>query len=307
MDALHIKTPVFYSIPMSKTSGHNVFLKMDCYQPTGSFKIRGIGALCQEWVARGKTQLVSSSGGNAGYATAYAGKKLGVPVTVFVPKSTRPIYLQAIEATGAKVELAGEVWDEANEIALAYAKKIDAGFVPPFDHFTIWKGNSTLIDEVVTQMEKPDAIIASVGGGGLACGILEGLHRHGWEKIPLFAVETKGAASFAAAEKAHHLVTLPKVDTIATTLAAKRVTQALLDWTQQHRIISLTVTDAQTVNACRHFLDDHRALVEPACGAALSLAYDRTPDLNDFKNILIIVCGGIGISFELLQEYLKKR
>ncbi|WP_251365776.1 hypothetical protein [Coxiella-like endosymbiont of Rhipicephalus sanguineus] len=64
-----------------------------------------------------------------------------------------------------------------------FVRKIDGGFVPPFDHPEIWAGHSTLIDEVVTQIKKPAAIILAVGGGGLSCRILEGLHRYGWGTI----------------------------------------------------------------------------------------------------------------------------
>jgi L-serine/L-threonine ammonia-lyase len=291
---------------MSQATGHEVFLKMECYQPCGSFKIRGIGALCQEWIAAGKKQLVSSSGGNAGFATAYAGKKLGVAVTVFVPSSTNQIYLDHIRAEGATVNVVGKVWDEANEAAKKFAAEIDGGFVPPFDHPTIWAGNETLMDEVVTQMQKPDAIVVAVGGGGLACGILQGLHDHDWQDVPLFCVETSGAASLAASIKANKLVTLPTIDTIALTLGAKRVTEQLFNWTKKHKIVSLTVSDQQTVFACHRFIDDHRVLVEPACGAALAVVYDKMKELKNFKRVLVIVCGGIGMSLELLNQYLQK-
>lgn len=307
MDELHIKTPVFESLPMSPGVGRAVFLKMECYQPVGSFKIRGIGALCQEWMAAGKKQLVSSSGGNAGYAVAYAGKKLGLPVTVFVPNTTLQIYLDHMIAEGATVNRVGNVWDEANAAAQQFAREIDAGFVPPFDHPTIWAGNSTIMDEIVLQMEKPDALVVSVGGGGLACGILQGLYRYGWQDVPLFGVETVGAASLAASLQAHQWVSLTSIDTIAGTLGAKRVAEELFRWTKKHKIISLTVSDQQTVSACRRFIDDHRVLVEPACGAALAVVYDNVKELREFKRILVIVCGGIGMTLSLLTDYMKRK
>lgn len=281
---------------------------MECYQPTGSFKIRGIGQLCQELINKGHQQLVASSGGNAGYAVAYAGNKLGVPVTVFVPKTTNPIFLHHLALEGAEVKIHGDVWDEAHQAAMAFVAETNSGYVPPFDHPTIWSGHSTLIDEIIQQSEKPDAVITAVGGGGLLCGVLEGLERHGWSDVSVFSVETEGAASFAASVKAGELITLDRINTVATSLGAKRVATKLFEWTQKRLITPLVVSDHAAVSACRKFVDDHKVLVEPACGAALSVIYDsnKINSLSKFKSILVIVCGGIGISIDLLNQYLAQ-
>src|SRR5680860_534267 len=85
---LHIETPLVESRAMSATTGRSVWLKLDALQPPGSFKIRGIGYACETYLARGARRFVSSSGGNAGLAVAYAGRRLGVPVTVVVPETT---------------------------------------------------------------------------------------------------------------------------------------------------------------------------------------------------------------------------
>lgn len=251
LQPLHVWTPVFESKSLSKITQKTILLKMDCFQPTGSFKIRGIGRLCQELVNNGCRHLVSSSGGNAGYAVAYAGKKLGVDVTVFVPKTTKPIFLKYLEFEGAEIKINGEVWDEANQAALDFVHKINGGYVPPFDHPTIWAGHSTMVDEIVQQCEKPDAIIAAVGGGGLLCGILEGLEKHSWNDIAVFSAETEGAASLAASIHAGKLVTLEKITTIATSLGAKRVANKIFDWAQKRTINPLVVSDGAAITACK--------------------------------------------------------
>lgn len=303
--AFHHWTPVLISRPLSKLTQKSIFLKMECYQPVGSFKIRGIGRLCQEWVSQGKALLVSSSGGNAGYATAYAGRKLGVNVTVFLPSTSDQLFIDAIASEGATVIIHGDVWDQAHQAALEYAQAHNGGYVPPFDHPTIWEGHSTLVDEVVSSMEKPETIVVSVGGGGLACGILKGLARHGWNDVPLICVETQGSASFAAALKAKQLVTLPKIDTIATSLGAKRVSAEFFAWHQKHTLLSAVVSDHDCALACARFADDHRALVEPSCGAALSTIYNQHPQCEPYHSILVIVCGGVGISLDKINTFLK--
>jgi len=84
MKPLHIWTPTIESKPLEEITGKKVWLKMECYQPVGSFKIRGIGRICQYFATQGKKHFVSSSGGNAGLAVAYAGRQLGIKVTVFL-------------------------------------------------------------------------------------------------------------------------------------------------------------------------------------------------------------------------------
>src|SRR5437867_955469 len=87
MSPFHIRTPLLHSRPMSRP-GHDVYLKLEALQPSGSFKLRGVGAACERAVAGGARHLISSSGGNAGLAVAYAGTRLGVRVTIFVPGTT---------------------------------------------------------------------------------------------------------------------------------------------------------------------------------------------------------------------------
>jgi len=80
--SLHVVTPFFEDVHTSLSSGRRVFLKMECFQPAGSFKIRGIGLLCERSVAAGKRRLVCSSGGNAGFAVAYAARRLSASATI---------------------------------------------------------------------------------------------------------------------------------------------------------------------------------------------------------------------------------
>ena len=97
MNSLHIETPLVESIPMAKKVNGKVWLKLEALQPSGSFKIRGIGNACQAYIRMGAKKFVSSSGGNAGIAVAYSGRKLGLPVTVVVPKSTTERAIEAIK------------------------------------------------------------------------------------------------------------------------------------------------------------------------------------------------------------------
>lgn len=305
--SLHITTPLLLSLPLSKKTGKAIYLKCENLQPSGSFKIRGIGKLCQQWKSLGKTQLVSSSGGNAGYSVAYAGKNLGMPVTVFVPETTHQIFIDFLRSLDAEVKVIGNVWDEANKAALEFNEKVGGGFVPPFDHPTIWAGHTSLVTELHQQMtEQPDLIIVAVGGGGLLCGVAEGLHQVGWQSTAILAVEPTGAASFQRSVEAGELVTLNKASTIATSLAAKRVTYRALEWSKEHLILNRLYDDNAALQACLSFAEDHRMLVEPACGMALAAVYESCPQIENYQRIVVVVCGGIGVSRALLDTWQEK-
>lgn len=300
---LHLETPLLESVILGKFLSGKVWLKMEALQPSGSFKTRGIGYACQEYVAQGAKKLFSSSGGNAGLAVAFAGRKLQVPTTVVVPESTGPRAIELIRGEGAEVIIQGKIWNEAHKYALKLAEKEEGAYLHPFDDPLLWKGHASMIDEIFQAGVKPDAVVLSVGGGGLLCGVLEGLHRNGGEKIPVIAMETQGADSFSQAMKAEKLVMLDSIQSIATSLGAKQVAQTALNWTQKHEVISQVVSDQVAVESCLQFIEDHRVVVEPACGASLSAIYQSLDVLQDKENIVVIVCGGVSANFANLQEW----
>lgn len=300
---LHLQTQLINNLRLSEALNKTILFKMDCWQHSGSFKNRGISVLCEQLVAMGSKELICSSGGNAGLAVAYAGRSLGVPVTVFVPETTSKPAIERIRLEGATIKIVGKVWDEADAAARAEVETRKAGYVPPFDHPLIWEGHASIVDELTLETEKPDAIVLSVGGGGLLCGIAHGLKRHGWEDVPILAVETEGCASLRAAIEAGKLVTLDKIDTICTSLGAKRVAQHALEVAQTFNVESIVTTDARAVAAVLQFADDMRTLVEPACGASLSLVYDNHPSLKPYHRIVFIVCGGTGVSLGQIEAW----
>jgi L-serine/L-threonine ammonia-lyase len=300
---LHIDTPLLRAPPELFGAERTVWLKMDALQASGSFKIRGVGRLVQQRVAEGARAVVCASGGNAGMAAALAARACEVPVTIVVPQTTAVAVRDAIAARGAKVVVHGAVWDESHEHAVALAKEQGAVYVHPFDDPLLWDGHATLIDEIVRAGVAFDCVVASVGGGGLLAGIVLGLRRNGLHKVPVIAVETEGAASFAAALAAKRPVTLPAITSIATSLGARRVMPGLLDLAREHEIASVVVSDKQAVQACTTFADATRVLVEPACGASIAALDVHRAIFERFKAPLIEVCGGMGVSLARLAQW----
>lgn len=306
MPQLFIKTPLLYSIPLSNFADCNVYLKMEAMQPSGSFKDRGITNLCEFYKGQGVKGFVSSSGGNAGISVANAAKKLGLDAKIFVPKTALLISVQRMLSLGADVITVGDNWNQADQKARAEAQALDYAYIPPFDHPKIWEGYVSLIDELKESKLKPDAIVTSVGGGGLFSGIVKGLIKHNWLNTCMVTAETKGAATLATSFSEQKRIKLSEINTIASTLGAKQICQQAFDYFKTVKISPQVVSDKEAVEACLHFADDHRLLVEPACGAALSTLYHTKIATDDYENIVIIVCGGNGVSLSLFKEWQAK-
>ena len=300
--SLHIATPLLESGAMPVRTGQSVWLKMDALQPTGSFKLRGIGHACAEYQRRGAKRFISSSGGNAGIAAAYSGRKLGVPVLVVVPETASARARALIAREGAEVVVHGASFHEAHAHALALVGVGDA-FIHPYDDPLLWEGHAGMIDEIAAAGVKPDAVVLSVGGGGLLSGVIAGLRRHGWDDVPVIAVETAGADAFAQSVLAGRQVELPNITSIATSLGARSVTPQALKLAGEHPVRSYVVSDNDAVQGSMRFMDDHRVVVEPACGAALAIAYQADTLLKAFDTVLVIVCGGVTATVEQLEQW----
>lgn len=309
---LHLQTPTVLSPSISKLTGFSVYLKLENIQIPGSFKIRGIGNLCQKAKESGCKRIVCASGGNAGLAAAYAAKQLGLPATIVLPTSTPQFVADKLrENFSAEVLYHGSMWDESNKHALELSKDPDCVYIHPFDHPDIWEGHSTIIAESSVQLGfKPDLVVTCCGGGGLMNGLLQGMWKEGWNDVPLLVMETDGADSLNAAVKATKLVTLPGITSVAKCLGACTVSATSLEYCSKHKVISSVVDDKEAVSACLRFADDHRMLVEPACGATLAAVYSgvieklqKDGELGPINSVLVIVCGGSGVSLNELQKW----
>ena len=302
---LHVATPLLESHAFDARPGTRIWLKMEALQPSSSFKLRGIGHACETYAARGARRVVASSGGNAGLAAAWAARRLGLPCLVVVPETTSPRARALLAREQAQVCVHGLSFQEANAHAQSLLGPQDA-FIHPFDDPLLWEGHASMIDEVAASGLRPDCVLLSVGGGGLLSGVVAGLRRQGWHDVPVFAVETAGADSYAQSLAAGERVELPAITSIATSLGARKVSEHAFALAGTHPIRPVVVTDREAVAACVRFMDDHRVVVEPACGAALALAYradGADAALADFANVLVIVCGGATATVEQLLAW----
>ncbi|GAB7359213.1 hypothetical protein MBLNU230_g5872t1 [Neophaeotheca triangularis] len=331
------ETPLVESTKLSKAAGCRIHLKLDLLQPSGSFKSRGIGQLMLTRLANSPTperiHFYSSSGGNAGLACVTAARALNRPATVCVPLTTKPAMIAKIEAAGAwEVIQYGEGLREADEYlkdVVIGGKRdgdaVEAVYIPPFDDPEIWKGNQTVLEEITRQMPRgvaPDAVVCSVGGGGLFNGIVQGILENsadksrvgaGWERTQVLAVETKGADSLGTALERDEETTLQKVTSLATSLGCARVSWKCFELARRYvaegMVKTATMSDAEAAMGCWRFADDERMMVELACGVALAVCYGGRLErflgrkVDPEENVVIVVCGGSNVSSQILEQW----
>ena len=162
-----------------------------------------------------------------------------------------------------------------------------------------------MVDEILEDCPQVDALVTSVGGGGLLAGLLTGLIRHRRMDCRIVACETRGAASFAAAMAAGHPVRLPRIDTVATSLGASEVAawpvRHILDFPHECVVLG----DEEAIMGVVRYANDCRQLVEPACGVSLAIAYLDHPAIAQAHDVVIVVCGGVSITPALVAGWAR--
>ncbi|KAL4896586.1 tryptophan synthase beta subunit-like PLP-dependent enzyme [Aspergillus ambiguus] len=338
-----IETPLIESATLSKAAGCRVFLKLDLLQPSGSFKSRGVGnlirtALLDPANSGKELHFYSSSGGNAGLAAVIAARDLGCPCTVVVPHSTKPMMITKLRSAGAtEVIQHGASWAEADAhlretfINHQEGKKRNI-YVPPFDHPDVWTGAATMVSEIAAQLPPhdssdrifpADAIICSVGGGGLFNGIMQGLDEylqsHGpsdkMQDVHVLAVETEGANSLAHSLRAGRLDSIPAITSLATSLGARCVSSQTLKYAQSPpagiNVASVVGSDAEAARGVITLADELRLQVELACGISVEVATGEklkqaVQGLTPESRVVVVVCGGSNVTAEMIAEYRQK-
>ncbi|PFH59314.1 hypothetical protein XA68_12515 [Ophiocordyceps unilateralis] len=317
------QTPCVISPQLSRVAGCNVHLKLDNLQPSGSFKSRGIGNLMTRAAANatGPVHFYCSSGGNAGLACATSAVALRKPATIVVPVTTSDLMKTKLLDLGVEVQQVGKNLAAADEYLRTelLARDPHGVYVPPYDHPHVWDGAASIVGELRDQLDVPlDAIVCSVGGGGLFNGLMQAIESFPWSgaKPDVVCVETAGADCLNASVRARAHVTLPEITSIATSLGCSRVSKESWKWIQRANTHSLVVSDADAAMSCVRFADDARHLVEVSCGAALAPVYRGDlrrclgRGLSDVewacKNIVVIVCGGSGVTLNILDQYRRE-
>lgn len=205
-------------------------LKLEFLQQTGSFKVRGAlnAALTLPETAL-RRGLVTASGGNHGLGVAFAGQNRGVQTTVFLPASAPDEKVDALARWGASVHRVGEVWDDADAAARAFAEERGAMYVHPFANPAVVAGQGTVALELLAALDiEPDVLVIPIGGGGLIAGmaiVARAVH----PGMRIVGVEPVGAPTLHASLQQGEPIVLDRIETAANTLAPKTTARLNFD------------------------------------------------------------------------------
>lgn len=293
VDEVIIPTPLIYSEAFSKECKNQVYIKPENLQRTGAFKIRGaynkIVKMDDEAKAKG---LIASSAGNHAQGVAYAASKLGVKATIVMPQHTPLIKVEATEAHGAEVVLAGEVYDEAYQKACDLQKEHGYTFVHPFNDEDVIEGQGTIALEILEELPEADIILVPIGGGGLISGIACAAKRIK-PTIKIIGVEPEGAASALAAINEDQVVALKEANTIADGTAVKEIGDRTFDYIKEYVDGIITVSDYELMDAFLLLVEKHKLVAENS--GILSLAALKKLNEKNKKVVSLISGGNIDV------------
>jgi len=266
---------------------HDVVLKLEQLQHSGSFKARGAfnALLSADVPAAG---VIAASGGNHGAAVAYAAQALGHRATVYVPAAAPQAKLERIRRYGAQVVAVGSAYAEAHQASVEEEERTGALRVHAYDQAEVVAGQGTVAHELSQQAPDLDAVLIAVGGGGLIAGCAS------WytDSLRVVGVEPVRAPTMHAARAAGAPVDVEVSGVAADALGARRLGAIAFDVAGRHVDQSLLVPDAAIREAQRVLWEELRVLAEPGGATALAAllcgAYAAAPG----ERVGVVVCGG---------------
>ena len=284
------RTPLVSSATLSARLGAHVYLKLELFQKTGSFKVRGAfnKALSIPAEKRGRG-LAAVSGGNHAQAVAYVAAQLGLRSVILMPEATPHNYIEATRGYGAEVVLV------ANS-TVAFEKIGDyetQGWttIHPFDDPLVMAGQATVGLEIVEDCPDVTDVVISIGGGGFMGGVAAAV-KSLRPQVRIWGVETEGADAMARALAAGRPVHLEAITSIARTLGAPSVSERTLELARKYLESVTVVPDREAVAALRFLLERAKVLTEPAASCTLAAAERLRDRFTKDSRLVLVLCGG---------------
>jgi threonine dehydratase len=284
------RTPLVTSEAISSRLGCPVYLKLEMFQKTGAFKVRGafnkVLSIPPDRRGRG---LVAVSGGNHAQAVAYVGGQLGLRSVIFMPEKTPRNYVEATKGYGAEVILVPNAHDAFQKVAAYEADGWTS--VHPFDDPLVMAGQGTVGLEIVEDLPGVTDVVVSIGGGGFIGGVATAV-KSLRPAARIWGVETEGADAMSQALAAGHPVLLTAVTSIARTLGAPSVSEQTLAMAKTYLESVTLVPDTEAASALRFLLERAKVLTEPAASCTLAAALRLRERFNPTSQVVLVLCGG---------------
>ena len=296
------KTDIIPATRLSDTC--KVYLKTECLQVTGSFKVRGayykISQLSEEEKKRG---VIACSAGNHAQGVALAATRSGVKSLICLPDGAPISKVESTKALGAEVYLVKGVYDDAYAKALELKDKYGYTFIHPFDDVDVIAGQGTIGLEILDQLSDVDAIVVPVGGGGLISGLAFAV-KSLRPDVKVYGVQAAGAPSMFNAMRDHKIETLESVSTIADGIAVKTPGEHTFEYVSKYVDGIVTVTEDEICSAILALIEKQKMIAEGAGAVSVAaVMFDKVPVKG--KKVCCLVSGG-NIDVTILSRVIKR-
>ena len=291
--------PVLRHTDLIKTSLREdceVYLKPECLQVTGSFKVRGayykISQLSEEEKARG---VIACSAGNHAQGVALAAQKNGIRANICIPDGAPISKVEATKSYGAQVTLVKGVYDDAYRKAVELQQESGATFIHPFNDENVIAGQGTIGLEILDELADADVVVVPVGGGGLISGVAFAVKSLN-PRCKVYGVQSAGAPSMVKSLQEHKIQKLDSVSTIADGIMVKEPGDLTYDLCSRYVDDVVTVTDDEVSTAILTLIEKQKMIAEGAGAVSLAAVMFDKIDVKGKKVVAVISGGNIDVT-----------
>lgn len=282
----------------------DIYLKPECLQVTGSFKVRGacykISQLTDEEKARG---VIACSAGNHAQGVALGARHNGIKSLICLPEGAPISKVEATRRYGADICLVPGVYDDAYQRAIALRDEKGYTFVHPFDDENVIAGQGTIGLELLEQLPDVDTVIVPIGGGGLASGVAFAIKQLN-PRVQVWGVQAEGAPSMAQSIEGNKIMRLPCVRTIADGIAVKEPGTLTFDLCSRYLDGVVTVSETEICSAILALIEQQKMVAEGAGAVAVAAAmFGKVPVAG--RKVVCLVSGG-NIDVTILSRVINR-
>jgi len=289
----------------SNICGNNIFLKLECLQKTGSFKVRGaITKINNIPSDLKKNGVIAASAGNHAQGVAYASSMNNIPCTIVMPQNASPAKISATKSYGAKVILHGNDYDDSSSSIKEMAEKENKTIIPAFEDMDVIAGQGTIGLEIVEDLQSIDEIYIPIGGGGLISGIavvLKSLK----PSIKIIGVESAAFPTMKASILENKITKTQTGYSIADGIAVKTPGQTTFEIVKKYVDDIVLIDDLSIVKTMFLLMERSKIVAEPAGAASLAYILSDKKNNSKNKNIVSIISGG-NVDMYLLGQVVAK-
>jgi len=298
------KTPCIYSLPLSRITKKEVFLKLENLQLTQAFKARGnankISLLSDEEKNRG---VITASSGNHGQGLSLAALRAGIKAVIVLPEVAPKNKIEKIKENKAEVIIKGKTYDDACSYAHSLSKKMSYTYVQSFDDLDIIAGNGSIGLEILEEIPQTQMIICPIGGGGGISGVALATKQIKPD-IQIIGVEAEKSPSMFESIKAGKIVELSSADTFADGIAVRKPGKINFEIVKKYVNAIVTVSEKEMKSAIFILAKEAKIVAEGAGASSVAALLSEKVPINDISNIVCIVTGG-NIDMPLFKSILN--